>query len=713
MRFTVPIALFAFLASPLAAAAPQAPRPTPLPEQGAMRIERSVRIAPDEYLRAVTPAGVERPEAERDPAESCVLLAEDLRGATIDLRGVTLRGMRAGLPLERASGFGLVLKNCEDVTVLGGSFGGYRGCIAAWNCKRLRIEGASFDGYFGQRLSSTPAAEDPSDWLRPHDNDKGEWLAKYGAAISLSDCRDSSVSLCRARHGQNGLLLTRCAKVEVFDNDFSFLSGWGVALYRSSENVIAHNALDYCVRGYSHDVYWRGQDSAAILLFERCSDNVVAFNSATHSGDGLFLFAGQDIVEGRAFERGEADAGGSDRNLFYRNDFSYAVANGIEATFSRDNRAIENVIRGCRQHGVWGGYSSRMLLVGNEIEESLGGGITIEHGQECWIARNVLHGNEIGLELYWDEDPELVGGPFGKRFDTSSREHAVLGNSFARNDLDLVVLQTGGLSLADNVFEPDAGELEIEELAWAGEKPEGASAPAEILRGVAGWKPSGRIASSSLRAADARLSPELEEAFYLEPPEVPGTLQAVDAGATSTRGSEGLEGIVIGEWGPWDFRSGEPRPAARAPGGALARARWSATWFSWKDGPDPRGAAKDQARWRALAEAPLAAGEVAGWSSPWGDDGVVRERVGNERFGLIASTAAELAGGEYVVRITSDDGVRLAVDGRTVLENWTWHAATRDEARIALRAGEHAFVLEYFQIDGGAALTVDLLPAPE
>jgi hypothetical protein len=258
------------------------------------------------------------------------------------------------------------------------------------------------------RLKSTPAKEDEADWLYPHENDKDEWIENYGSAIALTDCADATIRRCRGRHGQNGILLVRTTATQIYDCDFSFLSGWGLALYRSSKNLVAKNLFDYCVRGYSHGVYWRGQDSAGILMFERCCDNVFARNSATHGGDGVFLFAGNDTVQGRAFEKGEKDAGGSDRNVWYENDFSFAVANSIEATFSRDNWALENDLSGSHQHGVWGGYSSRTVVHKNKIENTVGGAVSIEHGQECAIIANRILGNTTGVELWWDEDKELV-----------------------------------------------------------------------------------------------------------------------------------------------------------------------------------------------------------------------------------------------------------------------------------------------------------------
>ena len=135
--------------------------------------------------------------------------------------------------------------------------------------------------------------------------------------------------------------------LKIWNNTFSFLSGIGIGLYRASDSTIMHNRIDWCVRGYSHGFYNRGQDSAGLLMYEQSSNNVVAYNSVTHGGDGLFLWAGQTTMD--------TGQGGANDNLFYDNDFSHAPTNGIEATFSR-NAFIGNRVEEC-WHGVWGGYS--------------------------------------------------------------------------------------------------------------------------------------------------------------------------------------------------------------------------------------------------------------------------------------------------------------------------------------------------------------------
>jgi hypothetical protein len=87
----------------------------------------------------------------------------------------------------------------------------------------------------------------------------------------------------------------------------------------------------------------------------------------------------------------------------------------------------------------------------------------------------------------------------------------------------------------------------------------------------------------------------------------------------------------------------------------------------------------------------------------------LKARIGADHFGLVATTTITLSeGGKYRLSTLSDDGVRVSIDGKTVLENWTWHAPTRDQAEIELAAGAHTLELEYFQIDGALALSIEL-----
>jgi mono/diheme cytochrome c family protein len=64
--------------------------------------------------------------------------------------------------------------------------------------------------------------------------------------------------------------------------------------------------------------------------------------------------------------------------------------------------------------------------------------------------------------------------------------------------------------------------------------------------------------------------------------------------------------------------------------------------------------------------------------------------------------------GEYTFFINSDDGSRLSIDGRIVVDNDGVHAPSEKSGKTQLSAGKHAFVVEFFEAGGGEELTVSL-----
>jgi hypothetical protein len=77
-------------------------------------------------------------------------------------------------------------------------------------------------------------------------------------------------------------------------------------------------------------------------------------------------------------------------------------------------------------------------------------------------------------------------------------------------------------------------------------------------------------------------------------------------------------------------------------------------------------------------------------------------------------------GGDYVFSVVSDDGARIWLDGKQIVDDWSVHAPHKIETkRIPLEAG-HAYDLkiEYFQAEGGAQIhlamaRVDSSAAPQ
>jgi parallel beta-helix repeat protein len=270
----------------------------------------------------------------------------------------------------------LVKKGSKNITIKNAEIHGYKVAILADSVKNITIDNCDLSYNWRQHLQSNREREDISDWMSYHKNENDEWL-RYGAAIYLKNCSQSFITNNIVTGGQCALMMTRCEKIQVNDNNFSFNSGIGIGLYRSSNNKIYHNRIDYNIRGVSFGKYNRGQDSAGILVFEQSSNNVFAYNTATHSGDGFFLWAGQTTMD--------TGLGGCNDNFIYGNDFSYAPTNGIEVTFS-SNLIMKNILKDC-DHGVWGGYSYETDITDNRFENNRIG-IAIEHGQAMNIVLN-------------------------------------------------------------------------------------------------------------------------------------------------------------------------------------------------------------------------------------------------------------------------------------------------------------------------------------
>src|SRR2546427_8459535 len=274
-----------------------------------------------------------------------------IRGDSIkvDFGGATLLGSGPEVEPDQRRDTAIVIAGGHDIQILNARIHGYRLGILARGVERLTIRGSDVSDTWKPRLFSLLEHESLVDWLSFHHNEKDEWL-RFGAAIYLADVAGGKIVENGAVQGMNGLLLVRSNGLSIRGNNFSFNSGLGVGLYRSSYDTIVHNWIDYNVRGYSHGFYSRGQDSADLLIYEQSSHNVIAHNSLTHGGDGVFLWAGQTTMD--------SGTGGANDNLIDANDVSYATANGLEATFSRNT--ITNNRAWGDEYGVWGGYRKKI-----------------------------------------------------------------------------------------------------------------------------------------------------------------------------------------------------------------------------------------------------------------------------------------------------------------------------------------------------------------
>jgi hypothetical protein len=76
--------------------------------------------------------------------------------------------------------------------------------------------------------------------------------------------------------------------------------------------------------------------------------------------------------------------------------------------------------------------------------------------------------------------------------------------------------------------------------------------------------------------------------------------------------------------------------------------------------------------------------------------------LGADSFSVRWTRTASFASGTHRFSVTSDDGVRLYVDGALKLDKWFDQAPTAYTVDVALAAGNHTLSMEYYENAGGA-----------
>ena len=486
-----------------------------------------------------------------DPGEDGVIR---ILGSDIDvlIEGV-LRGSSETTAPNLRRGIGIVVHG-DRVRVRGGAVHGFRVGIEVRG-DEVVLEDLDLSHQYAQRLGSTSRRDDPADWLNPHENDRGEWAQRYGAGARVFGGGAPTLKGIRVRGAQNGILLENLTGATVIDCDCSFLSGWGLAMWRTSDSVVARNAFDFCVRGYSHEVYNRGHDSAGILLFEQCERNLLAENSVTHGGDGILGFAGREALgqvpaplhlPDSDVARDTWYAGrGNTANVFIRNDLSHAAVHGFEMTFSHQWRLEDNRLRDNGICGAWGGYSSFAVIRGNDFADNggmafgtEGGGLNIEHGVGNRIDRNTFRRDSEGIQLWWDSDTVLASTPWAAANDLRSADNEIIDNRFLDCDTAIELRRTTDTRIWRNLFR--GGEVGLRVGSSAGLN----------LRGNRFECPEPVLGTSLLQngrpTGPAALTPNASSG-----PRIPGRNRPVGA----RRELAGRHRIVMTEWGPYDWQT--------------------------------------------------------------------------------------------------------------------------------------------------------------
>lgn len=732
----------------------------------------------------------------------------------VDFSGVVLRGSKETIEPDQREGIAVVVTG-KNVTLKGLSAHGYRHGVIGKGASKLNVLDCDFSYNWKQRLKSGLDKEDTSDWMSYHQNEENEWL-RWGTGLYLDDCDGFEVKNLVVRGGQNGLLITQSEGGRVWNSDLSFLSAVGLGLYRSSDNVFMHNNIDWCVRGYSHGVYNRGQDSSGILIYEQSHRNVFAYNSVTHGGDGFFLWAGQTTMD--------SGEGGCNDNVVFGNDFSHAPTNGIETTFSRNTYA-NNLVLEC-WHGVWGGYSYETKFVGNVFGLNAEG-MAIEHGQDNVIEGNIFRRENDALRI-WSNVSQDPNWGYPKHRDTRSRDLLVKRNIFfdtvntvfnisrtTRVDITDNFIKNNGqiFKIGDGVRSVNSERNEFWLASNQNESAEGVFSDKNVIerRDNAIPKPATMLPSGNvILGLDTETQDYLRRFESIEwtgiaplkgvrksweamtPEEMRQAVAAPYMVRTLAGGKNpflkpgtlrGRRFILVDQWGPYDFQSPILWPrvdktlpantrrfeilgpvgkwklkkssanvklnalAGNVPGfldielvgeagnmdieleyvGVETRdyrgvktAAGTPVEFGWSEfrvpiswemkfwnfdaqTQDPRTQAESFKK--LFAGGPVAVVKDSELNRSWG--GSPAPGVNSDYFATVATGEFAIEPGEYVLDVTSDDGVRVYLDGKVIFEDWTYHAP-QSESIVVKLGGSHRLKVEHFELNGYSTLQVKL-----
>jgi nitrous oxidase accessory protein NosD len=138
---------------------------------------------------------------------------------------------------------------------------------------------------------------------------------------------------------------------------------------------------------------------------------------------------------------------------------------------------------------------------------------------------------------------------------------------------------------------------------------------------------------------------------------------------------------------------------------------WDVKFFAWKESEnptDPHAVPKDFAS--VLASPPIKSLKTdkldfAGYAFVSG--------LPTTHYATAADGTFTVPAGSYALELTTDDGARVWLDGKPLIEDaWHYQGPTAYARTVSLAGGPHRLRVEHFQIDGYATLKLSIKPKP-
>lgn len=121
---------------------------------------------------------------------------------------------------------------------------------------------------------------------------------------------------------------------------------------------------------------------------------------------------------------------------------------------------------------------------------------------------------------------------------------------------------------------------------------------------------------------------------------------------------------------------------------------WTAKWYNNRD----------------LSGTPTSTTQVDKIDFDWGSNGPGISGIGKDNFSVQFSTSLYLRRGKYRFVARSNDGVRLYVDGKIVIDSWYDRGARTDTVELDIIGGLTKIILEYYEHGGTAKVSFDYFP---
>jgi parallel beta-helix repeat protein len=649
--------------------------------------------------------------ASRDSVPAMTVKSSD---TTLDLTGFDLLGSHSSQQ-DHYSGIGLLFDHCKNLVVKFGKVHGYRINVLLRGCKNVRIENLRA-GYSHAFPIRTSTGQPIDKFLNLRDLDS--WTA-YGSGFWFHNCSKCRLVHCSAHHAMNGAVLVTSTGCSIYNCDFSYNSGWGIALWASSNDRLTWNHLDFCNRPWSGG--WGG-DSAGMALVNDSNENVVVGNSMTHGGDGFFL---ADKVEGGWNETDKKFhfEGDCSHNVIWKNDGSWASANAFEATFSNDNLLGENQANDS-SYGFWLGYSRHSLVASNHADGNDHDGIAIEHGQANRILSNTFEDDHEAAVHLWS-------APGPKDLDCPSVDNVVAYNSIEDCGVPLDLAGSSKTTLLSNGGNesPGPNSESVTDLQPTWKIPD--SANVALARKPTGWKsyrdsggPEGQAWIQAgvyapipfINYGAAEVNPTTYKLWFSKVPSkltgpkwVTLTSDQVRNYVTATStlsqdpGSDRTAAIR--------FDSGTPteETAIEDPTDKLSQmdlrfrtGAWSCRWFTWKGIPYD-----DRKAWLYLFDSVPAAKQIlSSLNASFTQKPPLSGSTPQDHYALLATRQFSFTAGIYNFTASYDNAIRVFVDGREIISEWE-HRGGAESVQIPLSEGDHDLKVEYCQEVGPGRLKVD------